>query len=487
MSVSESIRFISDRRYLTSTFLFGFICINLSILFYSPVAHATYPDINGTFTGNLTGTGICAPPPNETVNANLTFTITQNGANFTGNGTFLDLNDSATGTFQFSGGVIDTAGNVSGNVDIQADVLQTGTFSGTFSGNTFNLSLMFADIGPPNCTFTTSGTFSRTGADLIVNPEITPSSILTAPILLNTQVTAITGSLNARTGDVLRGLAVGPRQTATGFMWQGQSGLNAGDGTVAYGAWGSYSYSDFDNDFVSTAFDGHRHNVLAGFDIIPWENTVFGVAIGYEGSDIDTGFNRGNQETDGYTIAPYFGYLFTDTWSIDASVGYSLINSDQFRTDPATNARITSSPDADRWFGTLNVNGFTSWNNWLISGRIGLLHARNIQESFTESNGVVIPEFTSELGQWNIGGEAAYSYGEFEPFVRLTYENDFSMTEIGVIGGPQPSNDDDNFLFGAGLRYFGANGLTGNLEWFKRLGREDYDEDTITATVRWDF
>jgi len=42
-----------------------------------------------------------------------------------------------------------------------------------------------------------------------------------------------------------------------------------------------------------------------------------GVAFGYDNGDIDTTFNQGNQDTDSYTIAPYFGALLTDTLSID--------------------------------------------------------------------------------------------------------------------------------------------------------------------------
>ena len=467
------------------SFLFAFVITCLPLLFYSPLVYADQHN-SGTYTGTVSGTENCPLDPPEPISSSVTLNITQSGSSFSGSGSTSD--DGQTHPIQNLSGSIDTAGNVTGSFDIvEPTVTILVNFNGTLSGNTLSISGNWADQGPPSCSGPFSATLTRTGADVIVDPEVTPSSVLTAPILLNTQVKTITGDLNTRIGDVLRGIATGPRQTASGFMWQGQTGLNAGDRIVNYGAWGSYSYSDFENDFVSTAFDGHRHNVLAGFDIIPWENTVFGMAVGYESSDIDTGFNRGNQETDGYTIAPYFGYLLTDTWSVDASVGYSRVSSDQFRTDPGTGARITSSPDADRWFGTLNVNGFTNWNNWLISGRIGLLHAKNIQESFIESNGNFVPEFTSELGQWNVGGEAAYSYGEFEPFIRGAYERDFSMTEIGVIGGPQPSNDNDNFLFGAGLRYFRANGLSANLEWYKRLGREDFDEDTITATVRWDF
>lgn len=476
------------RRFIRLPCLSALIAICLVLVTYTPAAYATPPEISGTYTGQISGTEDCPPlglgGTDGPFSATLNFTINQSGGDFTGSGTF---SGEDSGTIQIVNGMVDDAGNVSGLLDIQSDVPQQGSFMGTFSNNTLSLTFDFFDLGPPNCVFIASGTFTRSGSGLVINPEITPSNVLTTPLLLNTQVKAITSDLGNRIGDVLKGFGSGPRKTASGFMFQ-ESGLNAGDGMMNYGIWGSYSYSDFDNDFISTAFDGHRHNVLAGIDISPWDNTVLGIAFGYETSDIDTRFNRGNQESDGFTIAPYIGYLLTDNWSVDAAVGYSSVDFDQYRTDPATGARITSSPDADRWFGTLNVNGFTSWNNWLFGGRIGLLHARNIQESFVESNGAVTNKFTSELGQWNVGGDVAYSFEQFEPFARLVYERDFSMTEITVVGGgPQPSNDRDNFVFGAGIRYFSARGITGNLEWNKRFDRDDFNEDTFSLTVRMDF
>lgn len=474
--------------FSVASFLMSLLVVSLAT---TPVnVTAATAGFSGSYTGKLSGSESCvAPSVGGSFASTLTFTISENNGSFTGSGTFLD-DDGETGTFQLTG-TINTSGQVNGQISVAASVPGTGTFMGTFSGNQLNLSVDVADNGYPGpglCFTAANGIFTQTsGGGIVVNPEITPSNILTAPILLNTQVNSITGNLNTRIGDVLRGIAVGPKQTATGFMWEGQSGLNAGDGTGSYGIWGSYSYSDFENDFVSTAFDGHRHSVLVGIDIAPRDNIVLGLALGYEGSDIDTGFNRGNQETNGFTIAPYFGYLLTDTISIDASIGYSQVSSDQYRTDPATNTRISSDPDSTRWFGTFNLNGYTTWNNWLLSGRIGFLHARSIQDSFIESNGTTVSESNSKLGQVNIGGEAAYSYGNFEPFARVSYENNFSSTQITVVGGPQPSNDNDDFLFGAGIRYFGDNGLSGNLEWNKRLGLEDYNEDTFTATVRWDF
>jgi hypothetical protein len=308
---------------------------------------------------------------------------------------------------------------------------------------------------------------------------------------LKTQVQAITSGLNARIGDIMRGVGGGPRggqHVTENGVYEGISGVSAGEDGPSYGVWASYSYADFSNDFVATLLDGHRHNVLFGADMTPRDNMVLGVAVGYESASIDTDFNGGDQDTDGFTVAPYFGLVLSDSWNVSASVGYSNLNTDQFRTDPVLGTRITSSPDSDRWFGTLNVNGYTTWNDWIFIGRVGMLQARSVQKSFDESDGSAVGRFTTKLGQWNAGGEAAYSWGKFEPFVRATYERDFSQTQLTVIGtGPQPSTDDDNVLFGLGARYYGDNGLSGNIEWYKRLGRKDYDEDTFSATVRWEF
>ncbi len=65
----------------------------------------------------------------------------------------------------------------------------------------------------------------------------------------------------------------------------------------------------------------------------------------------------------------------------------------------------------------------------------------------------------------------------------LSYQRDFRSTEIAVASGPQPANDNDDFMLGLGVRYFNADGITGNLEWNRRLGREDF----LNLTIRADF
>ena len=308
-----------------------------------------------------------------------------------------------------------------------------------------------------------------------------PSALLTHPFLLNTRTRNIANILGGRGNGALRGGPRGGQQTSSINLFDGSTGVNAGDGPVRYGAWASYSYSDYEDDFPTTAFDGHTHSGLVGLDFSPWERTVFGLAVGYEASDSDTAFNSGNEQTEGYTIAPYFAGLLSDVWSVDFSFGYSNLDIDQVMAKG-----VTSSTNADRWFWSLNLNGLTTWDNWIFSGRMGTLWARNSIDAFVDSSSTAWAESDSKLGQWNVAGEAAYSLGEWEPYARLTYEYDYSLSK--VVTFPQtPSNDRDNFLIGAGVRYFSINGLSGNLEWYKRLGRQDFDEDTISLTIRCEF
>ena len=449
------------------------------------------------------------------INGNFNATATTpDGITRTGSGVFLTTN-----TFQLSG--TETKNGRTGTVNV----------NGTISGNTISFTYSGGNTGGDECQWSGSGTITRiSGVDIIVNPEETPSTIITIPQILNTQVKAITSDLQTRINDVLRSIQlrrkqfprprerrereeragrlsppgeedvvadngeqegrsppVSLRPTNTGFMVQSLTGLNAGDTPWPLGAWASYSYTDFENEFAPTAFDGRRHGGLAGLDVSPWEAVLFGLAVGYEDNDIDTDFNRGNEQTEGYTVAPYFGALLTDTWSVSFSFGYSNLDTDQFRTDPATGARVTSAPEHDRWFGMLNLNGLTTVGPWILGGQIGLLYAQDEQDAFIESDGTAVAEFKSKLGQWNLGGDVAYSFGAWEPFVRATYENDFSLTKVGVIGGPQPAFDDDDVLVGVGLRYFGEKGLSGNLEYHTRLGREDFEEHNFTATLRYEW
>ncbi|MCZ6803559.1 MAG: autotransporter domain-containing protein [Proteobacteria bacterium] len=205
-----------------------------------------------------------------------------------------------------------------------------------------------------------------------LDPSVTSSSTVTELALFNTQIQSTISDISDHIFSFFSGTRLFGFNGNNGqFKMEGAIGLNAGDGAaIPYGVWGSYSYADYENDLSSTAFEGNNHSFLGGTDLGFWENTVLGVAFGYGNGDIDTTFNGGQQDTDSYTIAPYFGALLTDQLSVDFNVGYSRVDYDQFRTVTGSTTQITSSPFSDRWFGAFNLNGITYYNNWIIGGRL---------------------------------------------------------------------------------------------------------------------
>ncbi len=458
------------------------LCLGLLVLGLD--AHATFPNVLGTYTGisNEVDSGCTNTLDNGPSSDQLTLVISQQNGSLI-SGTVGD----PVNTIPASG-TVDAAGLIVmafSGPDAQTGGTTTGSFSGTLSGNTLPITFAGSNVGGDGCAFSGTATLTRTGGNTV--SAAATGSTATTPATLLTTVTAFAGLTNARVQDALPGTRARPKRIANGFMLEGDTGRAAGDGLSAIGVWGSYSHSGFDNDFAATAFDGSRDTGMFGADFSPWEGTVLGIAVGYEDSRTDTRFNQGRVDSSGYTLSPYFGAVLSDTWSVDLSMGYSDINTDQQRRDPATGARISSSFDSTRWFWSGNLNGTRYFGNWVLGGNLGWLFARDDQDPYTESNGSAVSARTVRLGQWHVGGNLAYGWGDFEPYTRLTYERDYSMELLQVASGPQPANDRDDLLLGAGIRYYNDNGITGSFEWNKRLLRDQVGEDTYTLSVRMDF
>ena len=321
----------------------------------------------------------------------------------------------------------------------------------------------------------------------VVNPENAASNAITGGSDSLTMVAGATASALSAHGNAGQ---KGGGSSAGGFRIAGQNymratptGIAGGETFNNLGLWGSYAYSDFDNDFSRTKYDGDRNMFFVGADFTPRDNMVLGLAIGYEDTSIDTDFNLGQLDADGWTIAPYFGMILNDTWSLDINAGWSDIDTDQDRSS----GTITSDYNTDRWFVSANVSGYTQVNNWSLSGRTGLMNAESEDDSFTESNGTVVNSRATLLTQFSLGGEAAYPMGDFEPYVTATYNYDLHATETVLTAGVQPSNDDDDVLLGLGFRYFKDDNLSMSAQYDTRQGRSDFDEDTFSFNVRWDF
>lgn len=445
-------------------------------------AYAAFPNLLGTYSGTDNNTqSMCT---NQADNGSFSDPVTISITAQDGSGGFGGSVSSTTNPVSITG-TVDTAGNISGGYSGQTE---SGSFTGTISGSTLSLSYSGSDSST-GCLV--SGSVVATGGNPVYAPNTAPSTALTTQQTLTTSVTTFSTAVTQRLTSLRSNNNTGGlSKLSNGFMLQGGSGMSSGDGMDGpLGVWGSVNYSRSEDDFASTAFDARRGTLMFGADMSPNENFVIGLAVGYEDSKIDTKFNNGEVNSGGFTFITYGTYMLDDTFSIDAIGGFSKINADQYRTDPDTAARITSSSDSDRLFFSGNLNASRQYDNWFVTGRAGVLVAVEGQEGFTESNGRVVVGQDFRIGQARLGAEAAYQTGsEWEPYGSLTFEYDYSRTEIAVAAGsPQPEFDRTGSTLGLGMRYFARNGVTGNLEYSRVLGRSNYSEGTLNMTLRAEF
>jgi len=351
-----------------------------------------------------------------------------------------------------------------------------------------------SDIRGDICQIKGTGRFYQTELKLkdLLDPAEEQGHKVTKPARLIRQVAKTRGVIGRRLKNTRRGnnpkRINQPAVTSLGdgLMFETNMGLNAGEGFTNIGLWTSYSRTEFDNDFITTKYDGHTDNFFIGMDKALNQSLLLGIAFGYEKTKVDTTFNQGEEETDGLTIAPYLGYSLNEHWSFDLSAGYSDLATDEFRIS-LDGTKEFASVDAQRWFLAGNINSFWTFDALSLSAYGGLLLAASQDETTVEASGRVISGDKTSLVQYNIGGEVAYFINNLEPFLNVTYNYDSYATEIEYFGTDTPDNDNNDLLVGFGARYYNDLGFTLMFEYNQRLNRADIDEKTITFNARWDF
>lgn len=295
------------------------------------------------------------------------------------------------------------------------------------------------------------------------------------------------------------------KQEGTATRWRREAWFAAGDSAGAsIGTWVSYNYLDAASDFAQAGtplgFESDGHNALAGIDRLFFDNRLLlGLAGGYTALTVDTVHNGGGVENDGYTIAPYAALLLNEVFGVDVSGGYGMLDYEQHRVSPTDGTLTTAGFDGDRWFIAGNVNATLARGSWLGNLRVGAAHVSERQDAYSEAGSAAsavggtlrtVQERNIHLTQVIAAGEVAYSAEAVEPYFMVAYHNDVSRSDDPGAGGMpgqfrvvQP-NDDDEIQLGFGLRCYTDNGFIATLEYLRVEGREDFDMDSVMATLR---
>jgi outer membrane autotransporter protein len=265
-------------------------------------------------------------------------------------------------------------------------------------------------------------------------------------------------------------------------------GMSAQARARGIGLWANVSYSNYDDDLPSTAFDGDTITGFAGIDYQVHDQLILGVGIGYENSDVDTAFNSGNSDTDGITGMAYVVILTQLPWlSFDFNAGYTDTDTDSRRITPA-GALVTSSNDGQRVFGGGNTNVSFWFDNFNVGGNFGYVFSRSTTDRFIESNGTIVPTSDVSLAQIRVGARASYYWPLAQPYVSVTYEHDTVHNQVDVGPGQLvPSDDPDDVVVGGGVNFSITDQISGGIDGSVVLGRDNFDSFTVSGNIRYSF
>ncbi|MEM9144648.1 MAG: autotransporter outer membrane beta-barrel domain-containing protein [Pseudomonadota bacterium] len=289
----------------------------------------------------------------------------------------------------------------------------------------------------------------------------------------------------------------GEEDEARGFGRRGlaRDGEDGFLGDAALSGWTTASLTFLENDGAGTEFDGEVMNPLVGIDATLEQSIVVGIALGYEGADLDTTFNGGTLDSDGFIITPYAGTRVGDFVVVDGGFGYARVSYDRARFDGA--GTVTGDFDGDRFFVFANVAGYVppeilDVEGLQVIGRLGFRYSHEDQSSFVE-NGQRIEGDSIELGQVSFGAEAKYFPdspfdGDLELFVKAIGTVDAIRSDRAPVAGfPDPSDDRTDVRLGLGAVADVTDRLSVDIAYEHVFSREDISEQSIIAGLRYRF
>lgn len=311
----------------------------------------------------------------------------------------------------------------------------------------------------------------------------------------NTRLAAGSFSSGARTGS--------GNSSNDGTAYYGNSnmsGMAAGDHFFGLSFWGTFTATEFNGDVGIVGaragnYNGDTKSFMFGADKFVTDRLIAGLAIGYEDTEVFTLFNGGNNDSDGVTVVPYAAYLINDVLSFDAAFGYSFLDYGTNRISTVNGSTITGGYDADRLFVSANLNASTMVNNFILSGRLGILYTEEEQDGYTESGtgARTVSERTIDLTQGIIGGEVAYASRFFEPYIGFTYANDLnrdtggSGTLPGLPGGNAPSfRDKDEMRLNIGARFY-RDEISASIDYVDVMNRSNFESHSFMLNLRVDI
>ena len=362
-----------------------------------------------------------------------------------------------------------------------------------------------------NCVYAGAG---RTNSSAIVSGDV-------ARVAAN----AIVGSVTSR---IMSAMAQG-QDTAANMSYSADGngiGMAANGLVGGVSLWTNYTTTDFDNDqtftafrFNSNAYEGDASALTIGLDKKIGNFLIGAVSTNFD-TDLETSVNSGTYKADGNTFGVYAG-LSTGILNISIGVGTGDYDVDTTRVDLGTgNTTITGTTTADIDYHHLSASATLSRGKLSISPRLAYRSLDLDTPSFTdvvpndantgsmgggagaastsdnETANETVASLSASTQMTEVGLSISANLGVVTPFIDFavvdetttsaTYKT--SLTTKDTASSDIASTDADGYTsFGGGIMINLRNRLTGTISYYDITDRDDYNEDSLSATLRLKF
>jgi len=280
-----------------------------------------------------------------------------------------------------------------------------------------------------------------------------------------------------------------------------RQGLSSGDAFTETGVWVQTLYSDANQDLRDgiTGYNAYSRGIAVGADGKLNEQVTLGLAYSFLNTDVNSD-NGNTTEVDGHAFTLYGGFE-QGNYFVDGSLTYGINDNGSQRNIASTTAKGNYDSNL---LGVNLVGGYSYHisNELLIEPRVAARYSMVDIDGFSEkgsSAALKVKDQRYEVIDLGAGVRVAANYplgqGTIEPQAKLMAYHDFaadqaSSTSTFVLGGTpfatsgaKPAHN--SYEAGVGVDYrLGAMTVGASYDY---LGKSDFNADTFTAKVRYDF
>jgi len=274
-----------------------------------------------------------------------------------------------------------------------------------------------------------------------------------------------------------------------------RKGLSAGSAGGKWNVWGSVAQSEFKFDRGTYDLGG----VVAGARTNKFDNRIQNVVIGADYQlkpDLALGLSgafdngRGSSasytlaapdaaksvSTNGYGIAPYLGWQINKNLALDASIGWG---------NGESTASGNIKTDSRRFFYGANLTYSNWYGNWQVSGKGGYLFGQEkAGDSVVAGVSKAGTKITNEVGQFRIGGQAAYWMNGVMPYLGLAYAVDNRSSTASAAQQDATAMGKSALVWSLGANFISLkDAMTGGIGFEQETGRSRSKNNKLMANI----